>query len=52
MRNFPRHLACLTNTAISLIRCQPQFRYVPEANRDCAARPQEALDLLLARPTR
>ena len=52
VRDLPRHLACLTNTAVSLIRCQPEFRYVPEANRHFAARPQEALDLLLARPTR
>ena len=47
VRDLPRNLACLTNTAISLIRCQPEFRYVPEANRHSAARPQEALDLLL-----
>ena len=52
VRDLPRRLACLTNTAISLIRCQPEFRYVPEANRHFAARPQETLDLLLARPTR
>ena len=47
VRDLPRNLACLTNTAISIIRCQPEFRYVPEANRHSAARPQEALDLLL-----
>ena len=50
VRDLPRNLACLTNTAISIIRCQPEFRYVPEANRHFAARPQEALDLLLAPP--
>ncbi len=47
MRDLPRNLACLT---ISVICCQPQFEYVPEANRHFAARPQEALDLLLAPP--
>ena len=50
VRDLPRNLACLTNTAISIIRCLPQFRYVPEANRHFAARPQEALDLLLQAP--
>ena len=50
VRDLPRNLACLTNTAISIIRCQPQFEFVPEANRHFAARPQEALDLLLAPP--
>ena len=41
--DLPRDLACLAKTAISIIRCLPQFRYVPEANRHFAARPQEAL---------
>ena len=52
VRDLPRNLARLTNTAISIIRCQPVFRYVPEANRHFAARPREALDLLLAPPAR
>ena len=52
VRDLPRNLACLTNTAISIIRCQTGFRYVPEANRHFAARQQEALDLLVARPQR
>ena len=51
VRDLPRNLACLTNTAISLIRCQTGFRYVPEANPHFAARSQEALDLLLNPPT-
>ena len=42
--------ACLTNTAISIIRSLPQFQYAPEANRHFAARPQEALELLLQAP--
>ena len=41
--DLPRDLASLAKTAISIIRCLPQFRYVPEANRHFAARPQEAL---------
>ncbi len=48
VRDLPRNLACLTNAAISIIRCQPEFPWVPEANRHYAGRPQEALDLLLA----
>ena len=50
VRDLPRNLACLTNAAISIIRCQPTFRWVPVANRHYAARAQEALDLLLAPP--
>ena len=50
VRDLPRNLACVTNAAISIIRALPQFRYVPEANRHFAARPQEALDLLLQAP--
>ena len=52
VRDLPRNLACLTNAAISIIRCQTGFRYVPEANRHFAARQQEALDLLLTVPQR
>ena len=52
VRDLPRNLACLTNAAISIIRCQSGFRWVPQANRHYAARPQEALDLLLAPPRR
>lgn len=50
VRDLPRNLACLTNTAISIIRCQPQFRYVPQANRHFAKRTGEALALLLDPP--
>ncbi len=50
VRDLPRHLACLANTAISSVQCQPQFACVPEAGRHFAPRPQEALDLLLAPP--
>ncbi len=52
VRDLPRNLACLTNTAISIVRCQSRFQFLPEANRHFAARPQEALDLLLNPPAR
>ena len=52
VRDLPRNLACLTNAAISIVRCQSEFEYLPEANRHFAARPQEALDLLLHPPAR
>ena len=52
VRDLPRNLACLTNTAISIVRCQSDFQYLPEANRHFADRPQEALDLLLSPPAR
>ncbi len=52
VRELPHNLACLTNAAISIIRCQTEFAYVPEANRHYGARPQEALDLLLTPPRR
>ena len=52
VRDLPRNLACLTNAAISIVCCQSEFEYLPEANRHFAARPQEALDLLLHPPAR
>ncbi len=50
VRHLPRNLACLTNVAISLIRCQSPFEGIPTANRYYAARSQSALDLLLHPP--
>lgn len=41
--DLPYDLACLAKTAISIIRCLPQFRYVREANRNFAESPREAL---------
>jgi len=41
VRDVPRHLAGPTHAAISIIRCQSAYRWVPEANRHCAARPHE-----------
>ena len=37
VRDLPRNFACETNTGILIIRCQPGFRHVPEANRLVAA---------------
>ena len=51
VRHLPRNLACLTNAAIAIVRCNARFRYLPEANRHYAARAQEALDTILNTPT-
>ncbi len=51
VRHLPRNLACLTNAAIAIVRCQGRFRYLPEANRHYAARAQDALDAILNAPT-
>ena len=37
VRHVPRNLACLTNLAIAIVRCNGRFRYLPEANRHYAA---------------
>ena len=50
VRHMPRNLACLTNAAIAIVRCDDRFRYLPEANRHYAARPQDALDAILNPP--
>ena len=49
--NLPRNLACLTNAAISIVRHEGRFEYLPPANRHYAARPQEALDAVLNSPS-
>ena len=36
LRHLPRNLACLTNVAIAIVRCDGRFRYLPEANRYAA----------------
>ena len=48
VRHLPRNLACLTNVAIAIVRCDSRFRYLPEANRHYAARAQEALDAIMS----
>ncbi len=50
VRHLPRNLACLTNVAIAIVRCDRRFRHLPEANRHYAARAQEALDAVLIAP--
>ena len=50
VRDMPRNLACLTNAAISIIRCQTDFPFVPRANQHYAYEHQEALDRLLNPP--
>ena len=47
MRHRPRNLACLSNAAILIVRLTGAFRYLPEANRHYAVRPQDALDAVL-----
>ena len=47
VRHMPRNLACLSNAAILIVRLTGAFRYLPEANRHYAARPQDALDAVL-----
>ena len=51
VRHMPRKLACLTSATIAIVRCQDRFRYLPEANRHYAARPQDVLDVILNPPT-
>ncbi len=51
VRHLPRNLVCLTNVAVSLIRCQSPFEGIPTANCYYAARSQSALDLLLQPPS-
>ena len=50
VRDMPRNPACLTNAAISIIRCQTDFPFVPRANQHYAYEHQEALDRLLNPP--
>ncbi len=45
--NVPENLAAISNMAISLIRLDGRFDYVPPANRHFAARPLEALDAVM-----
>ena len=47
VRHTPHNLACLSNIAIAIIRLDPRFDYVPQANRYFANREQEALDAIL-----
>ncbi len=44
---LPENLSCLSNVAIAIVRCEGRFNYLPEANRHYAARPQEAIELIM-----
>ena len=50
--HLPRNLACLTNLAISIVRLQGRFDYLPQAHRHYARRPHEAVRHLLHPPKR
>ena len=50
--HLPRNLACLTNLAISIVRIQGRFDFLPQAHRHYARRPQDALGRLLESPKR
>ncbi len=46
MRHAPRNLACPGNAAISIVRFEGRFQYMPPANRYYAARAQDAIDAI------
>ena len=46
-QNIPQNLAAISNMAISLIRLDSRFAYIPPANRHFGANPQEALDAVM-----
>ena len=41
--HLPRNLACLTNVAISIVRLEGRFDYLPQAHRHYARCPHEAV---------
>ena len=50
--HLPRNLACLNNLAISIVRIQGRFEFIPQAHRYYARRPQDAVRQLLEPPKR
>ena len=50
--HLPRNLACLNNLAISIVRIQGRFEFLPQAHRYYARRPQDAVRQLLEPPKR
>ena len=50
--HLPRNLACLTNLAISIVRVQGRFEFLPQAHRHYARRPQDAVRQILEPPKR
>ena len=47
VRNRPRNLATLSNVAISIVRLDTRFDFLPPAHRHFAARNQEAIDAVM-----
>ena len=45
--HLPRNLACLSNTAISIVRTENRFEHLPPSTRHYAAHPEEALNAIL-----
>ena len=45
--HLPRNLAAMTNAAISIVRCQGRFSYLPQAHRYYAGQPHAALEAVL-----
>ena len=43
VKNLPRNLACLRNSAISIVRLRGQFNHLPQAHRHYTARQQDAI---------
>ena len=50
--HLPRNLACLNNLAISIVRIQRRFEFIPQAHRHYARRPHDAVRQLLEPPKR
>ena len=50
VRNLPRSLACLTDAAIAIARCDGRFGHMPGANRHRSARAREAPGLIPGPP--
>ncbi|GEM_PF-991800 len=46
VRHTPRNLACPGNAAISIVRFEGRFQYMPPANRYYAVRAQDAIEAI------
>ncbi|MCY4462812.1 MAG: hypothetical protein OXC26_20815, partial [Albidovulum sp.] len=46
VRHTPRNLARLSNAAISIVRFEGRFQYMPPANRYYAVRAQDAIEAI------
>ena len=45
--HLPRNLAAMSNAAISIVRCQGRFSYLPQAHRYYAGQTHAALEAVL-----